>query len=218
MLGDMASIASSVRNLLGKAEDQKPHPSNHVRVRQSILTTNKKQEQRERRKFMKIFKQVEEETTTGAGSHSPKRKPRESGDAKLRSRSKKPKSKNIAPNTLSDALSSQPNASLHFGMEVSLCSNFFDPTLKSKKYSSSSASADEPRFLAVTHPDGHTQVLGNSKIRAGAGEYRGGEASEKRSDEIRTRSCLRTRHAYYATTATFFVPCRNPFRDSLRSS
>jgi hypothetical protein len=72
---------------------------------------------------------------------------------------------------LVEALSTQPNAPLHFGMELSLCSNFVDPKLRPIN---SSSDPNEKRFLTVSHPDGHTQVLRHSLIRAGAGEYRGG--------------------------------------------
>lgn len=126
---------------------------------------------RERRKFEAIFEEAENQRAKPKYNPTAVKKPLSKEKKKIAmTKAKKEREKDPVVN-LVDALSTQPQAPLHFGMELSLCSNFADPQLRPLN---SSSDPNESRFLTVSHPDGHTQVLRHSLIRAGAGEYRGG--------------------------------------------
>ncbi|GMH66140.1 hypothetical protein TrST_g11445 [Triparma strigata] len=191
--GTMAQAAADVKAMLEGTPGAAMPPSgkNHrgqgvFRVRRSILTTTKKEKEKHQNQFMKIFEEEAGKvgkTTRKKGvnftsssskkkskdkkeSEKPKRKIRKSlkGDMPVDAVGPKKPAKVLRDKArvtnLLDCLSSQPNAPLHYGMEVAI--------------EAMTGVGEEPMFLTCLHPNGETKVLPASKIRAGAGEFRGG--------------------------------------------
>lgn len=146
----MLSTADAVRKALiagGPDPMASSQPSNNFRVRNSVLTTSKKQQAKDRMHFEKIFRKAERSSRmrdvsprrSTSGQNVASRVP---PDKKKKKKKKPtgPQKSGSAKLSLVGALSMQENAPLHFGMEISLQS------------ATEHASYEEDEFLSVTHP------------------------------------------------------------------
>ena len=164
----MAETAANVRILMEKGDAYKPGnkevDKGVIRVRNSILTTNLKEKEKQQAHFMKIFEKntpnvivkakVTPATSKKDGGAKLKRRHRKSlkGDMPtLPPRKKKEEKVEKRATNILECISSQPNAPLHYGMEVGI--------------QAATPPGEEEMFLACMHPDGDTKVLPASKVR-----------------------------------------------------
>ena len=145
--------------------------SSTFRVRHSVLTTDRQTKEMTAKKLKRMLKDetLDEEpragpahaTTTATTTTNTSRHENTSTEESLGRVSPPP-----APliTSLLTELSTQPDAPLHFNMEL---------TLQSGNPAASEAS-ESSEFLAFLHPHGTPAILPCGQIRAGAGEFRGG--------------------------------------------